>query len=162
MTYDRVARHMDAIDRKLLKLTQDGIPLVPEPFVAIASSLGITEGEVLKRISKLLEEGVIRRFAASIGHRAIGITANAMCAWKVPNERVRRVGEIIANFDEVTHCYERSCHPEWKYNIFAMVHGRTKKDCEETVKRISKAIAIYDHKVLFSEREFKKTGVRIE
>lgn len=155
-------RHMDAIDRKLLKLTQDGIPLVPEPFVVIASSLGITEDEVIKRIQKLLEEGVIRRFAASIGHRAIGITANAMCAWKVPNERVEGVGEIIAKFDEVTHCYERSCHPDWEYNIFAMIHDRTKKGCEETVKRISKAIAIYDYKILFSEREFKKTGVRIE
>ncbi len=153
---------MDAIDRKLLKLTQDGIPLVPEPFVAIANSLSITEDEVLKRIQKLLEDGVIRRFAASIGHRAIGITANAMCAWKVPNERVDSVGEIIVKFDEVTHCYERSCHPEWEYNIFAMVHGRTRKGCEETVKRISKAIGIYNCKVLFSEREFKKTGVRIE
>ncbi|ATZ61106.2 MAG: AsnC family transcriptional regulator [Methanosarcinales archaeon Met12] len=153
---------MDTIDRKLLKLTQDGIPLVPEPFVAIASSLGITEDEVLKRIQKLVDGGVIRRFAASIGHRAIGITANAMCAWKVPDKRADVAGKIIANFDEVTHCYERSCHPDWEYNVFAMIHGRTRKDCEETVKRISKAIAIYDYKVLFSEREFKKTGVRIE
>jgi DNA-binding Lrp family transcriptional regulator len=153
---------MDTIDRKILLLTQDGIPLVPEPFADIANSLGITEDEVLTRIHRMLEEGIIRRFAASIDHRAIGITANAMCVWKVPDEKVDEAGRIMASFDEVTHCYERLTSKDWEYNLFAMVHGRTREDCGEVAKRISDAISNYDCKILFSEREFKKTGVRIE
>ncbi len=69
---------MDEIDKKILKSTQDGIPIVSEPFKQIAKELTLPEVEVLRRLEKLLKDGVIRRFGASIGHRAIGITANAM------------------------------------------------------------------------------------
>src|SRR5665811_2045693 len=70
-------------------------------------------------------DGEIRRFAASIGHRAIGITANAMCVWNVPDERIEGVGAIMAEFPEVTHCYERPRYPDWPYNLFTMVHSYT-------------------------------------
>jgi len=153
---------MDETDRKLLKTMQDGIPLVKKPFAEVANSLGISEDEVLRRTRGLLDEGVIRRFGASIVHRKIGITANAMCVWNVPDERVDKVGNIIAGFDEVTHCYARSRAEDWKHNMFAMVHGRAKQECEEVADRITKAIGIHDRKILLCEREFKKTGVRIE
>ncbi len=153
---------MDEADRKLLKMMQDGIPLVKRPFAEVASSLGIAEDEVLQRLQRLLDEGKIRRFGASIAHRKIGVIANAMCVWNVPDERVDGVGDIIAGFDEVTHCYVRSRARDWGHNMFAMVHGRTKQECEEVADRITKAIGVHDRKILFSEREFKKTGVRIE
>ncbi len=153
---------MDETDRKLLKATQDGIPLVKKPFAEVANSLGISEDEVLRRTRGLLDEGVIRRFGASVAHRKIGITANAMCVWNVPDERVDEVGNTIAGFDDVTHCYARLRTKDWKHNMFAMVHGRTKQECEEVADRITKAIGIHDRKILFSDREFKKTGVRIE
>ncbi|MDI6888585.1 MAG: AsnC family transcriptional regulator [Methanocellales archaeon] len=153
---------MDETDRKLLEMTHDGIPLVKRPFAEIAGSLGIAEDEILQRLRRLLDEGVIRRFGASIAHRKIGIAANAMCVWNVPDERVDEVGDIIASFGEVTHCYIRSRARDWRYNMFAMVHGRTRQECEKVADRITKAVGIRDRKILFSEREFKKTGVRIE
>lgn len=153
---------MDETDRKLLKMMQDGIPLVKRPFAEVASSLGIAEDEVLQRLQSLLEEGVIRRIGASIAHRKIGIIANAMCVWNVPDERVDEVGDTIAGFAEVTHCYARSRARDWRHNMFAMVHGRAKQECEEIADKITKAIGIHDRKILFSDREFKKTGVRIE
>jgi len=153
---------MDETDMKLLKTMQDGIPLVKRPFAEVASSLDIAEDEVLQRLQSLLNEGKIRRFGASIAHRKIGITANAMCVWNVPDERMDEVGGIIAGFGEVTHCYARSRARDWSYNMFAMVHGRTRQECEKVADRITKAVGTYDRKILFSEREFKKTGVRIE
>jgi len=83
---------MDEIDIRLLKSTQDGIPIISEPFKEIAKELRLSEDEVLNRLKSLRKEGVIRRFGASIGHRAIGINANAMCTWNVPDERVEEVG----------------------------------------------------------------------
>ena len=152
---------MDEIDIQLLKLMQDGIPVVPGPFRQIAGELGVSEDDVLERIEALIKKGVIRRFGASIGHRVIGITANAMCTWNVPDERVEEVGAIMAGFPEVTHCYERPRFPEWKYNLFTMVHAYSRDECEKIAKEISIATGIKDYSILFSEREFKKTGVRL-
>ncbi|MDD4748644.1 MAG: siroheme decarboxylase subunit beta [Methanosarcinaceae archaeon] len=152
---------MDEIDLKLLKLTQDGIPLTPSPFAGVAKELGLTEKEVVKRLRNLQKEGKIRRFGASIGHRVIGITANAMCVWDVPDERVEEVGQIMADFSEVSHCYQRPRFPDWPYNLFTMVHAYTEAECEEVAARISEATGIKKYKLLFSKREFKKTGVRL-
>ncbi len=152
---------MDEIDIRLLKAAQDGIPIVAQPFKQIADKLGISEDEVLNRLNNLIKEGVIRRFGASIGHRVIGITANAMCTWNVPDERVEEVGAMMAGFPEVTHCYERPCYPDWKYNLFTMIHAYSRDECEKIAKKISLATDIKDYCILFSEREFKKTGVRL-
>jgi len=152
---------MDKIDLKLLKTIQDGIPIVSEPFKHIAEEVGLSEKEVLERLDSLGKEGAIRRFGASIGHRAIGITANAMCTWNVPDEKVEEVGAIMAGFPEVTHCYERPRYPDWKYNLFTMVHAYSREECEKIAKEISIATGIKDYSILFSEREFKKTGVRL-
>jgi DNA-binding Lrp family transcriptional regulator len=152
---------MDKTDRLLLKSTQDGIPIVPEPFLEISKEIGIPEDEVITRLERLVKNGVIRRFGASIGHRSIGITANAMCTWNVPDERVEEVGAIMAGFPEVTHCYERPRFPGWKYNLFTMVHAYSREECEKIAREISIATGIKDYGILFSEREFKKTGVRL-
>jgi DNA-binding Lrp family transcriptional regulator len=152
---------MDAIDEQILIATQDGIPLTGSPFRDIAQRLGLSEEEVVERIRLMKEKGMIRRFGASIGHRDIGILANAMCIWNVPEERVEDVGRIMASFPEVTHCYERPRRPEWEYNLFTMVHSYTREDCEQVAARISKSTGIKDYRLLFSEREFKKTGVRL-
>ncbi|MDP2767025.1 MAG: Lrp/AsnC family transcriptional regulator, partial [Candidatus Methanoperedens sp.] len=96
-----------------------------------------------------------------IGHRAIGITANAMCTWNVPDEKVEEVGAIMAGFPEVTHCYERPRFPDWRYNLFTMIHAYSREECEKIAKEISIATGIRDYSILFSEKEFKKTGVRL-
>ncbi|MEE9593898.1 MAG: hypothetical protein V3V92_00700, partial [Candidatus Hydrothermarchaeales archaeon] len=99
-----------------------------------------------------------RRFSASIRHRKLGITANPMIGWKVPSERVEEVGEKMASFEEVTHCYERPIVPgKWEYNVFTMVHGYDKKSVEETAKRISEETDVKDYRLLYSTKEYKKT-----
>ncbi|TGC10595.1 siroheme decarboxylase subunit beta [Methanolobus halotolerans] len=152
---------MDETEEKIIKLTQNGIPLTPSPFRDIASSLGLTEEDVVTRIEAMQDKGIIRRFGASIGHRDIGIIANAMCIWNVPDGQVEDVGSTMASFEEVTHCYERPRCPGWEYNLFTMVHSYTREDCEEVAARISQATGIMDYRLLFSEREFKKTGIRL-
>lgn len=152
---------MDATDEMILKATQDGIQLTRSPFMGIAQELGISEEEIIARIARMQEKGMIRRFGASIGHRDIGFVANAMCVWNVPDTDVEAIGNIMASFHEVTHCYQRPRYPGWDYNLFVMVHSYTREDCEAVALKISQATGIEDYKLLFSEREFKKTGVRI-
>ncbi len=152
---------MNLIDRKLLISIQDGIPIASEPFKQVAKELGISEDAVIRRLAGMIKDGAIRRFGASIGHRAIGITANAMCTWNVPDDRVEEVGALMAGFAEVTHCYERPRYPGWKYNLFTMIHAYSREECEKVANEISIATGIKDYSILFSEREFKKTGVRL-
>lgn len=152
---------MTDIQKQILLLTQEGIPITPSPYHEIAQQLGITEEEVVKQIILMKEKSIIRRFGASIGHRDIGITANAMCVWNVPDEKLEDVGGIMASIDDVTHCYARPRHPGWPYNVFTMIHSYSREDCLDTAKEISKATGIDDYKVMFSEKEFKKTGIRL-
>ncbi|MCB7129862.1 MAG: AsnC family transcriptional regulator [Candidatus Brocadiales bacterium] len=151
----------DETDIKLLKQIQDGIPLTETPYRDIASALGLTEDDVISRLERLLEEKKIRRFAASVAHRKIGITSNAMTVWRVPPERVDEVGPVMAAFSEVTHCYERPTFPDWPYNVFTMIHGYTDGECERVIETIKEKTGLSDYVILYSEKEFKKTGTRI-
>ncbi|MHC1569063.1 MAG: siroheme decarboxylase subunit beta [Candidatus Syntropharchaeia archaeon] len=153
--------NIDKRDLELLRYVQDGIPIEKRPFHKIASSIGMDEKEVIERLKKLMEEGKIRRFSASIAHLTIGIKANAMCAWDIPDSRIEEIGKICAAFPEVTHCYQRPKKNEWRYNLFMMIHGRTPEECERIIEKIEERIGIHNRIVLFSERELKKTGVRI-
>ena len=152
---------MDEMDLQLLKLSQNGLAMVDRPYLRLGEMLGISEDEVINRLKELEKIGIIRRFAATIGHRALGITANAMITWRVPQSDVERVGQIFASFEAVTHCYERATAPDWPYNLYTMVHSKSKEECIETALELSRASGIKDFKILFSEREYKKTSARI-
>ncbi len=152
---------MDQIDLELLKVSQDGVKLTPRPYREWGETLGITEEEVIDRLRALEQEGVVRRFAATIGHRALGIVANAMIAWIVPSDRVVATGELFAASMEVTHCYERAKAIDWPYNIYTMVHSRSREDCLRIADQLSHQSGIRDYTVLFSEREYKKISARI-
>ena len=87
--------------------------------------------------------------------------ANAMIAWRVQPDDVVRAGEIMASFEEVTHCYEREAAPDWPYNLYTVVHSRSREDCVKIASELSRASGVDDYKILFSEREYKKTSARI-
>jgi siroheme decarboxylase len=152
---------MDQIDLELLKVAQDGVKLRLRPYREWGETLGITEEEVIDRLRALEQEGVVRRFAATIGHRALGIVANAMIAWIVPADRVVATGELFAASLEVTHCYERAKAIDWPYNVYTMVHSRSREDCLRIADQLSHQSGIRDYTVLFSEREYKKISARI-
>jgi siroheme decarboxylase len=155
---------LDAIDRRIVAATQAGIPLVREPYRAVAEKLGLDEADVIARLRRLLDEGAIRRIGAIPNHYALGFTANGMSVWDVADEAVAGIGARIGALDEVTHCYERPRHlPQWPYNLFAMVHGYTREEVRAKVENIARLIgpAARSHDVLFSTRILKKTGLRI-
>ena len=155
---------MDAIDRRLIAATQGGLPLVREPYRALARQLGLDEADVLARLQRLLDSGAIRRIGAIPNHYALGFTANGMSVWDIADDAVAEVGSKVGALDFVTHCYERPRHlPLWPYNLFAMVHGRTRDEVRAKVAEIAALIdpAARGHDVLFSTRILKKTGLRI-
>ncbi len=99
------------LEKKIIALLQTDIPVVKRPFLAMAEKIGITEEQFLKVLNDLNDQGMIRRFGATIKHQKSGFKANAMVAWKVAEDRVEQVGNIMATFREITHCYRRDPAP---------------------------------------------------
>ena len=155
---------LDAVDRRIVLATQAGLPRVSRPYHAIAGQLGISADEVMARLRRMLEAGIIRRIGAVPNHYALGYQANGMSVWDVPEERIRELGRKIGALDFVSHSYHRPRHlPEWPYNLFAMVHGRDRTEVEAKVAQIAALLGEADrgHTVLYSTRILKKTGLRI-
>jgi len=155
---------IDAIDRRIIAATQQGLPLTPRPYAAIAEQLGLDSSDVMARMQRMLENGAIRRIGAVPNHYALGFRGNGMSVWDVPDDYIKEAGRQIGDLDFVSHCYHRPRHPPaWPYNLFAMVHGRDRAEVDEKVRHIATLLGVNDrgHEVLFSTRILKKTGLRI-
>ncbi len=155
---------LDPIDRLLVLATQTGLPLVARPYHQLAEEIGIAPEEVMARLARMFESGVIRRIGAVPNHYAIGYTANGMSVWDVPDERIDQLGVRVGELDFVTHCYHRPRRlPAWPYNLFAMVHGSSRAEVLTKVAAIAAILGTdcRSHDVLFSTRILKKSGLRI-
>jgi DNA-binding Lrp family transcriptional regulator len=159
------AAALDAVDRAIVVATQAGLPLLPRPYHAVGEQVGISGEEVIARFRKMLDAGAVRRIGAVPNHYALGYTANGMSVWDVPDDAVGALGRMIGALPFVTHCYERVRHPPlWPYNLFAMVHGRTRDEVRERVGYIASILgdAARARAVLYSTRILKKTGLRLK
>lgn len=155
---------LDDLDRRIIAATQNGLPLVSDPFDVIAQQVGIKAAEVRSRMQSMLDSGVIRRIGAVPNHYALGMNANGMSVWDVTDADVDRLGETVGALDYVSHCYRRPRHlPLWPYNLFAMVHGGTRPEVEDKVAAIAALLGstCAGHDVLYSTKILKKTGLRI-
>ena len=155
---------LDETDRLILAATQAGLPLVPRPFAVVGANLGLDEETVIARFRALQEAGIVRRIGAAPNHYKLGLTANGMTVWDVPDEDAERVGAEIGALDFVSHCYLRPrALPDWPYNLFAMVHGTSGDEVEakraEIAARLGPVARASD--VLYSTRILKKTGLRL-
>ena len=146
-------------DKDFIRELQKDMEIIDEPFVKAANNLGITENELFETMKYYEDIGVMRRFAAILRHRDAGFIANGMIVWKVPDDRITEVGETLGSFPQVSHCYQRPVYNDWPYNVFSMIHCKSKDEAKNMAKEIQKIIHVDEYNILFSAREFKKTRV---
>ncbi|MCP4431191.1 MAG: Lrp/AsnC family transcriptional regulator [Gammaproteobacteria bacterium] len=152
------------LDRSIIQATQNGLILVPEPYEAIANEIGSYAEEVVKRIQTMLDYGVIRRIGVVPNHYMLGLTHNGMSVWDVDDDRISDLGRILGRLDFVSHSYRRPRYKSiWPYNLFAMVHGRSRIEVIEKVEQISNLLGdnCRQSDVLFSSAILKKSGLRL-
>lgn len=150
-------------DKRLLAAIEDGLPLAPRPYAAVAAALDVTENVVLGRLAALARNGLISRMGVVVRHHELGYCANAMTVWDVPDNDVAEVGRAIAAMPGVTLCYRRPRRrPDWPYNLFCMVHGRDRAAVEAAVDRLTRDAGLdgLPRAILFSRRRFKQRGAR--
>jgi len=155
---------IDDIDRAIIHATQAGLPLSHSPYEEVAAEVGVSADEVMQRMGRMLESGVIRRIGAVPNHYALGFRGNGMTVWDVDEAHADELGRAVGQLDFVSHAYLRPRHvPEWNYNLFAMAHGR---DRDEVIAKADIIRALLgEHcragEILFSTRILKKTGLRL-
>jgi DNA-binding Lrp family transcriptional regulator len=156
---------LSALDRRIVAATQAGLPLIPAPYAQIAALLDLPEGLVIERLAAMQEAGIIRRVALAPNHYALGLAANGMSVWDVADDRAMELGARVGALEAVSHCYLRPrALPVWPYNLFAMIHGRTRDEVEDHRAEIAEILgpACRQSDILYSTRILKKTGLRLK
>ncbi|MBI4297025.1 MAG: Lrp/AsnC family transcriptional regulator [Chloroflexi bacterium] len=151
---------LSSLEMAAIRELQEDLPLIERPFLDMAGRLGLGEEEFLALGRSLLERGIMRRYSAQLRHRQAGFIANSMGCWIVPQGEEERVGQAMAFFSQVSHCYQRPTYPDWPYNLFTMIHAQSRAGCEKAAHEISGATGITDFILLFSMKEYKKARVK--
>lgn len=138
----------EARDRRRINLLCQDIPHTKTPFF----DLGIDVAEICGD----LDQKIMRRFGAVLRHQQAGFDANAMVCLAVAD--TERAGALLAENPHVSHCYERSPFEGFPYNVYAMFHGQSEAELEQSICSAVSALNGPDHAVLTSLKELKKTS----
>lgn len=151
---------LEKIDQQLLVQLCEGLPICSRPYAQIGKELNLPEEEVIARIQKLQQTGVIKRFGVIVKHAKVGYLANAMCVWQVPIKQIDEIARYLLEFSFVTLCYQRPMLPQWHYNLYCMIHGKNKETVNAQIAQINAHVQMqtFPHEVLFSRRCFKQRG----
>ncbi|HAO33020.1 MAG TPA: Lrp/AsnC family transcriptional regulator [Candidatus Competibacter sp.] len=148
-------------DRLLLAALQPGLPLLNRPYCALARQSGLSERQVVEKLRRWLQQGLIKRLGVIVRHRELGYRANAMVVWDIPDADIGELGRSLAAQAGVNLCYRRPRRlPDWPYNLFCMVHGRERGEVLEQIERLraGQPLQVFPHSVLFSTRCFRQRG----
>ena len=140
----------------VIKELQKDISIVKEPFKEAIEKLNMRYERFFEIANILKDAGVMRRFATILNHRKAGFGANAMSVWVVPEEKGEEIGRQMAEFSAVSHCYLRPSYPNWPYNLFAMIHGKSQEECDSLIEEMAKESGLTEYGKLYSTVEFKK------
>jgi DNA-binding Lrp family transcriptional regulator len=154
---------LDETDLAIMRATQAGLPLSPQPYRVIAEQLDMTAEIVMERMAAMQKQGIIRRIGAVPNHYKLGYRFNGMTVWSIPDKKIDELGRKIGQLDFVSHCYHRPRQlPEWPYNLFAMVHGKSQEAVDKQVQQIVALLGEFNQgcDVLYSIQILKKTGFR--
>lgn len=157
------SRSEDTLAHRLIELTQAGLPLLDDPWAWLAEQLELSIESTLDLLKCLQAEGAIRRIAAIPNHYRLGYRYNGMTVWDVRDTDMPRLGALIGAQPFVSHCYRRPRQTAWRYNLFAMVHGRSREEIDSYREHLRYLLgdACAADEMLVSSRILKKTGVRL-
>jgi DNA-binding Lrp family transcriptional regulator len=128
---------LDRKDRLILKEIQRNFPITHRPFLALARKLGMKEREILERVQRLKEVGIIRRIGASFSAPAVGFSST-LCAARVPSGKIKEFVSVVNSYPGVTHNYER----EGDFNLWFTLIAPSQKKIGEILASISRRTGI--------------------
>lgn len=146
---------MDEVDRAIVNGLQGGFELCERPFESAARRLGLAERELLLRVQRLLDDGILSRFGPLYHAERLG-GALSLCAMEVPEERFDTVAEQVNAFSEVAHNYQR----EHRLNMWFVLATESPRLLERAVTDIESATGLRVYAMPKLEEFF--VGLRFE
>jgi DNA-binding Lrp family transcriptional regulator len=157
---DTAAADLTRLQRRLLPDLGSGLPRSETPYRDIAADLDEPVESVLAAIDRLRERNCIKRVGCVVNHHAVGFDENCMVVWNVPDDALDERAVAAAREPSVTYCCHRPRRDGWPYNLFTMIHGRSRAAVEETIDRLADGHLRCDHARLHTTEVLKQTGVR--
>lgn len=128
---------MDEIDKGILNEIQSNFPIEQRPYQVVADRLGLTEEEVIDRVKKLKEAGIIRRIGGNFHSHRLDF-ASTLCAAKVPEDKLSDFVSVVNSYPGVTHNYLRN-HP---FNVWFTFIAEGMGKIEKALKEISERTGV--------------------
>jgi DNA-binding Lrp family transcriptional regulator len=141
---------IDETDRAILNRIQSDFPITSRPYRTIGEELGLSEDEVLKRVLRLKDSGIIRRIGGNFTPDKLGFVST-LCAAKVPEDKISQFAEVVNRYPGVTHNYRR----ENQFNIWFTFIAASKDEINTNLKQIAVETGISDILNLPATRVFK-------
>ncbi len=150
MTENRKMPALSALDRKILNRVQRGVPLARRPFAVLADEFAITEEEMISRLSRLREAGIVRRLGPIINYQAWGMSG-VLVAANVPEERIDAARAAVLDFPEITHAYLR----DHAWNFWFTVVAEDEEARDAIIARVAERAGLKDVRKLKRKKSFK-------
>jgi DNA-binding Lrp family transcriptional regulator len=141
---------MDEIDKAILNRIQSDFPITSQPYQTIADELNLTENDILERVSRLKEMGIIRRIGGNFVPAKLGYVST-LCAARVPQDKIEHFADVVNRFPGVTHNYLR----ENSFNVWFTFIAASMEEIEQNIKDIEQETGITDILNLPATRVFK-------
>lgn len=141
---------IDDVDKAILNRIQSDFPITSRPYRTIAADLGLSEGEVLKRVSRLKVSGIIRRIGGNFKPEKLGFVST-LCAAKVPEEKISQFAEVVNRYPGVTHNYRR----DNTFNVWFTFIAPSMDEINANLEQISAQTGVTDILNLPATRVFK-------
>jgi DNA-binding Lrp family transcriptional regulator len=144
----------------LLAQIAEGLPICSHPYAIMGEKIGLSEAQVIERLTYLQDRGMIKRLGIIVKHATLGYRANAMIVWRITEADIDFVAQEMLKFSFVTLCYQRPMLPEWPYNLYCMIHGKNKVTVEKQLAQLIEQCGLetVEKQILFSSRCFKQRG----
>lgn len=139
---------IDETDRRIVNALQEGFPLTPRPFATKAAELGLAEEDLIARVARLRETGVVTRFGPFLNAENIG-GGFCLCAMATPAEKWEATVAFVNAQREVAHNYRR----EHRLNMWFVLAVEDRAEIEAVARRIEAATGI-DVLLFPKEREY--------
>ncbi len=117
-------------ERQLLNIYQRQLPIEQRPFAAMAQACGMTEQQVIERLDRWQQEGVVSRVGAVVNHQRVG--ASTLAALAVPEEAIEAIAARVNAYEEVNHNYQR----EHFFNLWFVLAAPSQQRIDEVLADI--------------------------
>ena len=125
---------LDTLDRAIINELQGGFPICESPYAMVAEQLGTSEGELIARLQRLLDEKILSRFGPMYHAERLG-GGLTLAAMAIPDEQFDVVPEQVTAFPAVAHNYAR----EHELNMWFVLATETPQRIDEVIGEIEAA-----------------------